>query len=61
MSAFKPNPKKHDIEEREVVSLYTTDPAFIVLLEKFDARPSETHLERRVFLGTSWSDWKKVA
>ena len=60
MPSFKPNPKKHDIEEREVLSLNTTDSAFIAWRASLDALPDETHMERREYLGTAWSDWKKV-
>ena len=60
MPTFKPHPKKNDVEEREVIAIYSTDPAFVLLRAKLDALPDETHLERRVYLGTDWSDWKKV-
>lgn len=61
MAAFKPNPKKNDIEERAVLSLNNANAALVEFLKKLDTRPSETHLERRLYLGTAWSDWKKVA
>lgn len=56
--AFKPKPKKGDIEQRTVVSLNSHDELTKDTLKRIKSRPAETTTETRTFLNGVWLDWK---